>query len=166
MLCLSCGGECRDGVRECGDCRVPLVLELPQDVTRKRIPILPTISKTLKRPFLLAFLGVMFFLVGGLETFGSLASLIKMFADALLGLQVREALLDGISGLASVSVARAIWKENTCGRPGVVVFALSPCLIEASLKSTEIESPSDVLRSISLQETLTALVFTCLYLYM
>ena len=168
MFCPSCGSEYRAGYFECGDCHVPLVQELPKGTTRKRNPIFPAMPKTSKRPFLLALLGFLLFLMGGLGAFDSLVSFVKMFAGGAhpdSGLQIREVLLGGMSGLAALSVAYAIWKERAWGRHALIAFIILVYLIQGWLKSAEAISPGRALRSVLLPSTLTTLAFMCWYLY-
>jgi len=82
------------------------------------------------------------------------------------GFQVREALLGGISGLAALSVAYAIWKERTWGRPALIAVVLLSYAIEGWLKSPGTDVPSVTLRSVLLPSALTTLAFTCWYLYL
>jgi len=124
--------------------------------------------KTSKRPFLLALVGVVSFLVGGLETLDSLVSFLKMIAGGgLLGssLQLREALLGGASGLTALSVAYAIWKERAWGRLALIAFVLLSYVIQGWLESAEVISLVGSMRSVLQLSTLTTLAFTCWYLY-
>jgi len=146
MYCPSCGTEYRDGFSECVDCHVPLVQELPRGFKRRRIPAFPKIPKTSNRPFLLVLLGFSLTVTGGLVMLTALMSIFfKTFGwDGEPGfggaIRASEILVEGVAGLAALSVAYAIWKERAWGRPALVVFVLLTAVFQGWLESANVAS--------------------------